>query len=64
MKNEIYKNVVKIRKEKRKSTDIESYKRIIKVHDDLVKRGLTKKRGYSLATITDKPHEYIGNDKE
>ncbi len=64
MKENIYKKVAEIKKKSRKSTTIESYERIIKIHDDLIRRGLTKKRGYSLATIADKPYKYRGNDRE
>ncbi len=52
-----------ISKETRNNKNIESYEKIIKVHNELVKRGLTKKRGYSLATIMDKSFEYLDNNK-
>ncbi len=63
MKNKKTKMVATIRKEMRNNSNIDSYERIIKVHENLVKRGLTKNRGYSLATIMDKPFEYLDNSK-
>ena len=61
-KEDIYNNVVKLKNTKRKSEEIESYEKIIRLHKELIKKGLTKKRGYSLATIADKPYQYKGNN--
>ncbi len=58
----IYDKIVKLNNIEKKSVEIESYKKIIRLNEKLIERGLTKKRGYSLATIADKPYEYKGNN--
>lgn len=61
MKKKLTGQLNDLKNKERKSDKIESFKKIA-LNNNLIERGLSKSRGYTLATITDKPYEYKGND--
>ncbi|GEM_PF-5875367 len=57
-KQKISDKLKNIKKSSINSDYVESYKKIILRNEKLVQRGLSKHRGYTLATITDEPILY------